>query len=86
MSSATLYQLQVAEVTDPVVLDTFVNTTQISFTLPQSASVRLEVFNSQGQPVRVLAEGQLHAGVLTYAFDGAALSSGVYLLTTPDIV
>jgi surface protein len=63
-------------------------TTQISFTLPSSATVRLEVFNSLGQPVSVIAEGQLPAGAHTYAFDGAALSSGVYLyrLTTPDFV
>jgi len=63
-------------------------TTQISFTLPASTTVRLEVFNSLGQPVTVIADGQLPAGLHTYAFDGAGLSSGVYLyrLTTAEFV
>jgi len=63
-------------------------TTQISFTLARSTTVRLEVFNSLGQPVSVIADGQLPAGLHTYAFDGAALSSGVYLyrLTTSGFI
>jgi len=50
--------------------------------------VRLEVFNSLGQPVSVIADGLLSAGAHKYSFDGTALSSGVYLyrLTTTEFV
>ncbi len=54
-------------------------TTNISFALPQSGDVRLEVFNMLGQRVGVLADGFMQAGRHTVAFDASALSSGVYV-------
>ncbi len=53
--------------------------TGIVYTLPDAATVSLEVFNSLGQKVRVLAEGFQSAGRHRVSFDGASLSSGVYL-------
>lgn len=60
--------------------------TQIRFSLPVSTTVRLEVFTILGQPVLVLTDGQLGAGVHTLEFDGSGIASGVYLykLTTPE--
>lgn len=60
--------------------------TQISYTLPEAAKVRLEVFNVLGQRVQVLVARPQEAGQHTVAFDGSRLSSGVYLykLTAAD--
>ncbi len=57
--------------------------TTISYTLPQRAPIRLEVFNLLGQPVRTLALGEQAAGRHFIIWDGTddqrrVLSSGVY--------
>jgi uncharacterized protein (DUF1501 family) len=52
--------------------------TIIQFELPRAASVTLEVFNTAGQRVAVLTEGDRPAGVHTMRFNGADLSSGTY--------
>ncbi|AXI99835.1 Por secretion system C-terminal sorting domain-containing protein [Cyclonatronum proteinivorum] len=53
--------------------------TQIRYELPESAEVRLDVFNIQGQRVATLVNGQQNPGIHTVRFNGSALSSGVYL-------
>jgi hypothetical protein len=58
-------------------------TTKISFALPQSANVRLEIFNVLGQAVRVLEDGAMDAGTHTVVWDGrnsngGQVSSGLY--------
>jgi flagellar hook assembly protein FlgD len=65
--------------------------TSISFGLPKSSSVKLEVFNLLGQRVKVLVNGVLDAGYKTIIWDGkdetgTSVSSGVYLnkLTSKD--
>lgn len=54
-------------------------TTSITYALPESAEVTLEVFNLQGQRVAVLVNGQQNAGHHTVSFDANRLASGLYL-------
>ncbi|MCK4574093.1 MAG: M6 family metalloprotease domain-containing protein, partial [candidate division Zixibacteria bacterium] len=58
--------------------------TEISFTLPSRAEVRLSVYNLLGQRVMDLARGEMPAGTHTVSWDGAdesgnAVASGLYL-------
>ena len=52
--------------------------TNINYQLPQSAQVRLEVFNSIGAIVAVLVDEQKAAGFYTQRFQANNLASGVY--------
>lgn len=52
--------------------------TNISFELPMPANVNLEVFNSIGAKVAILANGQKPAGSYTLRFDAYGLASGMY--------
>jgi uncharacterized protein (DUF1501 family) len=52
--------------------------TTIRYELPQTASVLLEVFNTAGERVGVLEEGERDAGVHTTQFDASRLPSGAY--------
>jgi methionine-rich copper-binding protein CopC len=57
--------------------------TSIHFTIPAEAPVRLDIFNSVGQLVRVLVEERLGAGRYKARWhgrsdDGGAAASGVY--------
>ncbi|MCH8486925.1 MAG: M12 family metallo-peptidase [Candidatus Cyclonatronum sp.] len=54
-------------------------TTNITFGLPQSGEVRLDVFNVAGQRVATLVNSQMTSGYHTVTFDASRLSSGVYL-------
>lgn len=58
--------------------------TMISFSLPQSGDVKLEIFNILGERVRTLADGPLTAGSYRYTWDGKdnagrSTPSGIYL-------
>jgi len=52
--------------------------TLIEFALPQDGYATLQVFNSAGQSVAVLADGMMNAGYHSAVFDGENLSSGLY--------
>lgn len=56
-------------------------TTNIRFGLPESSTVRLEVFDLLGRRVAELQNGPMQAGYHTVSFDASRLSSGVYLYT-----
>ena len=58
--------------------------TEISFTLPKTSVVVVKIYNSLGQEVRTLTDGQYEAGTHTLRWDGlnnqgSAVASGVYL-------
>ncbi len=52
--------------------------TTITFGLPQRGQVRLTVYNTLGEEVASLVEGEMEAGYHTVRFDASGLSSGVY--------
>ena len=54
-------------------------TTQIQYALPESGSVRLDVFNVMGQRVATLVNDQKPAGYHTVTFDARRLASGTYV-------
>jgi len=60
--------------------------TTIRFSLPESAQVRLVVYDVLGRQVRVLADGTYEAGTHEVVFDADGLPSGTYLyrLETPQ--
>ncbi len=67
-------------------------TTRISFTIPETEHVLLQVFNVSGRKVKTLVDGDLAAGEHTYEWDatddsGDRVATGVYLyrLTAGDI-
>ena len=60
--------------------------TTIRFGLPESAQVRLAVYDVLGRQVRVLLDGVREAGTHEVVFDASDLPSGTYLyrLETPQ--
>jgi hypothetical protein len=53
-------------------------TTTIRYGLPHKSTVQLTVFNTLGQQVALLQNGEQDAGYHEVRFDGSGLSSGVY--------
>jgi hypothetical protein len=53
--------------------------TIIRFDVPERAHVTLEIFNSLGQLVATLADGDKSPGIHETAFDGTGLPSGIYV-------
>jgi cytochrome c peroxidase len=54
--------------------------TRFSYTLPNAADIRLEVYNIVGQKVATLASGQHAAGEYQVEFNARDLASGIYLV------
>ncbi len=52
--------------------------TRISFSLPVPAEIHLSVHDITGRSMATLTHGQLNVGDHSVAFDGSALSSGIY--------
>jgi hypothetical protein len=53
--------------------------TAISFTLPDNEYISLKIFNTLGEEVQTLFEGNLNAGTHTYFFNRKELASGLYI-------
>ncbi len=56
----------------------FNTTTNIRYSLPERASVRLAIYNSLGQQAALLVDEVQEANIYTLAFDASHLSSGIY--------
>ena len=56
----------------------FNNRLRLQFTLRQTATVSLIIYNAQGAVVRQLYQGRKDAGVQEFELDGTKLSSGTY--------
>lgn len=54
-------------------------TTTISYQLPRSATVRIDIYNSIGAKVASFTEGNKPAGVHSIQFNASAFASGLYL-------
>jgi flagellar hook assembly protein FlgD len=67
---------------DWVLMQNFPNpfnpSTTITFGLPQRAQVRVTVYNTLGEAMSELVNGDMEAGYHEVQFDGKNLSSGVY--------
>ncbi len=53
--------------------------TTIRFNLAENSNVTLKVYNNLGEEIRTLYSGKLKAGRNEVTFDGAGLSSGIYI-------
>jgi hypothetical protein len=53
-------------------------TTNISFSLPETANTTLKVYNAIGAEVATLVNGQMQAGVHHVSFEATDLPSGIY--------
>jgi hypothetical protein len=59
----------------------FRSVTNLTFTLPEQAEVRLTVTDNLGRTVETLVSGFHSAGSHTYVFNGAGLPTGFYICT-----
>jgi len=55
--------------------------TQISFAIPNSELVTLNIYDVLGKEVATLVDGAQSAGSYTVSFDASKLSSGIYFYT-----
>jgi hypothetical protein len=55
--------------------------TNIKFSLPVDSKIRINLFNTLGEKIDVLAEGEFSVGYHEISFDAASLANGVYYYT-----
>ena len=53
--------------------------TQIDFSLPESANIQLEIYNILGQKVQTLKNERMAPGYYSITFEANSLSSGIYI-------
>jgi hypothetical protein len=80
--TSDVVEVRGAQPTDYVLKQNYPNpfnpTTKIEYAIPKSGQVMLKVYNSLGQEVATIFEGEQKAGKYIATFDGSSLSSGVY--------
>ncbi len=54
--------------------------TTITVALPQPSHLSLQIFNTTGQKVSILADGQYSQGYQNFVFNASGLSSGIYFV------
>jgi hypothetical protein len=83
-----LRQLPKAAVLQQNFPNPFNPSTTIGYGLPERSHVTLTVYNTLGQQIATLEEGEIEAGFHEVNFDASSLASGVYLyrLTAGDYV
>jgi hypothetical protein len=62
----------------------FNTVTTIRFSVPRREHISLAVFNTLGQKISNLVNGELEKGIHEIVFDGSRFSSGVYFLRLSD--
>ena len=55
--------------------------TNIKFSLPVDSKIRMDLFNTLGEKIDVIAEGEYSIGYHELNFDASNLSNGVYYYT-----
>ncbi|GBE30264.1 hypothetical protein BMS3Bbin04_01296 [bacterium BMS3Bbin04] len=65
---------------DEIYPNPFNPTATISIALPKPSELQVNVFNTVGQEVTVLADGQYNQGYQQFTFDATGLSSGIYFV------
>jgi hypothetical protein len=55
-------------------------TTTITYEVPFSAHIHLEIFSMYGQSIATLADGNINTGYHEVVWDGSRYASGIYLL------
>jgi hypothetical protein len=56
----------------------------IGFAVPKDEPVSLKVYNSSGQLVRTLVDGEVRHGYRTARFDASGMPAGVYVVMLRD--
>ncbi len=79
VSTSNLAGLPTAFVLEQNSPNPFNPSTTILYGLPHASSVQLTVFNTLGQMVAQLVNGEMNTGYHEVEFDAAGLSSGIYL-------
>lgn len=54
--------------------------TKLEINLPKESTLKIDLFNSLGQKVKLIENGEKLAGIYFYSVDGAGLTSGVYFI------
>ena len=58
----------------------FNSVSHVGFSIPQQAEFNIELYSTQGKLVATVFNGQINAGVHSFAIDASQLSGGVYFL------
>ncbi|GBE29788.1 MAG TPA: T9SS type A sorting domain-containing protein [Bacteroidetes bacterium] len=64
----------------PAYPNPFNPTTSLNISLPMAGELSLRVYNSLGQEVAVLANGQFNSGQHSFTFDATGMASGLYFV------